>query len=160
MAKKSAGILVFRNKNNNVEVFLVHPGGPFFIKKDLGVWSIPKGEFEETEEPLVAAKREFYEETGFIPEGKFIELTPVRLKSGKQVAAWAVETDLDETNIKSNLFKMEWPPKSGKFKEFAEIDKGEWFDVSVAKEKINRNQAAFIEELVNLIKPVKTRTEK
>lgn len=148
MAKKSAGILLYRFKKGSPEVFLVHPGGPFFIKKDEGVWSIPKGEYNESEEPLAAAKREFFEETGIKVDGKFIELAPVRLKSGKVVIAFALDHDIDASQVKSNSFEIEWPPKSGKMKSFPEIDRGEWFTVEIAKQKINPAQRLLIDELV------------
>ena len=147
MPKQSAGILLFRKINNQLEIFLVHPGGPFFKNKDLGVWSIPKGEFLDDEDALVAAKREFLEETGQSIDGNFILLKPVILKSGKKVYAWAVEGDIDHEIIVSNLFEMEWPPKSGKKQSFPEIDRADWFDVEKAKLKINPAQTAFIDEL-------------
>lgn len=146
MQKKSAGILLYRIHHNISEVLLVHPGGPFWAKKDLGVWSIPKGEFEPGENPLDAAKREVEEETGIKVEGPFIELTPVKLKSGKLIYAWAVQGDVDIANISSNEFEMEWPPKSGKKKSFPEIDKAAWFTLPEAKNKINGGQAPLIEE--------------
>ena len=146
MAKQSAGLVVFRKQKNELQFFLVHPGGPFFARKDAGAWSIPKGEFDDSEEALAAAKREFKEETGIAMEGKFISLTPVKLKSGKQVHAWAVEGDLDETTIASNTFEIEWPPKSGKQKTFPEIDKAGWFNLKEAKEKINPAQVALLDE--------------
>lgn len=146
MAKKSAGILLYRVRKK-IEVLLVHPGGPFFIKKDAGAWSIPKGEPGEDEDPLVAAKREFKEETGHAVKGNFIELSPIKQAGGKIVHCWAVEGDIDETKIESNLFELEWPPKSGKKKEFPEVDKAAWFTIEEAKVKINPKQAALIEEL-------------
>ncbi|MGZ4034172.1 MAG: NUDIX domain-containing protein, partial [Bacteroidia bacterium] len=137
MSKKSAGILLFRfNNNNSPEVFLVHPGGPFWSKKDIGAWSIPKGEFDN-EAPLEAAKRDFEEETGVTVDGKFIELSPLKQKSGKIIYAWALPGDIDATKIESNLFELEWPYKSGNKKWFPEIDKAEWFSITEAKEKIN-----------------------
>jgi predicted NUDIX family NTP pyrophosphohydrolase len=148
MPNQSAGILLYRKVNNNLQIFLVHPGGPFFKNKDLDSWSIPKGEFLEAEEPLAAAKREFEEETGQAISGDFIALDPVRLKSGKKIYAWAVEGDINHETIFSNLFEMEWPPKSGKKQSFPEIDRAEWFEVNEAKLKINGTQAAFIEELI------------
>ena len=148
MIKQSAGILLYRLKKGSLEVFLVHPGGPFFVKKDLGAWSVPKGEFEDDEDALVAAKREFLEETGVAVDGEFRALTPVRLKSGKVVSAFALEHDIDGSKIKSNSFEMEWPPKSGKMKSFPEIDRGDWFDVTMARQKINPAQVALIEELL------------
>ena len=123
MAKQSAGILLYRKNNKQPEVFLVHPGGPFFKNKDSGVWSVPKGEFTDDEDALGAAKREFLEETGHAVDGKFIELSPVVLKSGKKVYAWAVEGDIDHENIKSNTFEIEWPPKSKRVQSFPEIDR-------------------------------------
>jgi len=149
--KQSAGILLYRRKNNGVEFFLVHPGGPFWAKKDAGAWSIPKGEFID-EDPLEAAKREFLEETGKMPAFKhFIKLSPVKLKSGKTVHAWGAEGDVDETTIRSNTFQLEWPPKSGKIIQVPEVDKAGWFTPDKATEKINSSQAAFITELANLV---------
>ena len=150
MAIQSAGILLYRKTACKTEVFLVHPGGPFFKNKDLGAWSIPKGEFLDDEDALAAAKREFEEETGKAIEGDFFELKPVRLKSGKTVYAWAVEGDIDHEAITSNLFEMEWPPKSGKKQSFPEIDRAGWFEVDEAKLKINGAQAGFIEELIKI----------
>jgi predicted NUDIX family NTP pyrophosphohydrolase len=151
MAKKSAGILLYRIKNKFLELFLVHPGGPFWTKKDDGAWSIPKGEFEDDEDPLDAAKREFEEETGIKISGEFIQLNSIKQKSGKTVYAWAVKGDTDPEKIKSNNFEIEWPPKSGKMKTFPEIDKAAWFNMSEAKKKINEAQAALIKELENII---------
>ncbi|HZV68929.1 MAG TPA: NUDIX domain-containing protein [Saprospiraceae bacterium] len=147
MAKQSAGILLYRFHNKKLEVLLVHPGGPFWAKKDAGAWSIPKGEFEENESPFNAALREVEEELGFTPKGNFIPLTPIKQKSGKLVHAWAVESNFDETKLRSNTFEMEWPPRSGKKMEFPEIDKAEWFDVGKAREKILVGQVALINEL-------------
>jgi len=147
MTKQSAGILLYRVKNKLLEVFLVHPGGPFWQKKDAGVWSIPKGEFAVGEDPLEAGKREFTEETGISLSGYFMELTPVKQKSGKLIYAWAIEGDIDHATISSNTFKMEWPPKSGNFQEFPEVDKGEWFSFNESKEKIIPSQFLLIEEL-------------
>src|SRR5688572_30502850 len=121
MSKKSAGILLFR-RNEQSEVFLVHPGGPFFLNKDKGSWSIPKGEFE-SEEPLEAATIQFLEETGTLLPGPFIALSPIKQKSGKMVYAWAMEGNIDESQLKCNTFTIEWPPRSGKYQEFPEVDK-------------------------------------
>jgi predicted NUDIX family NTP pyrophosphohydrolase len=151
MAKQSAGILLYRKKGRQLEVFLGHPGGPFWAKKDTGSWSVPKGEYEEGEEPLQAAIREFEEETGFRPSGDFIQLATIRQKGHKTVRCWAVEGDLDADGIVSNLFEMEWPPRSGKIKTFPEIDRAAWFPVGIAREKINERQAGFIDELVKRI---------
>ncbi len=154
MAKKSAGILVYRIKNHQPEVFLGHPGGPFFKNKDLGVWSIPKGEFDENEEPLIAAQREFKEETGSDIQGDFLPLKPVKYKNGKIVYAWAVEGDLDPSTLECNTFSLEWPPKSGKIIQVPEIDKVEWFTITVALKKIIPAQAPLIEELMTRISVV------
>ena len=147
MPKKSAGILVYHKNKEEYEVLLVHPGGPFWAKKDLNSWSIPKGEFEDDEEPLGAAKREFEEETGFKIEGEFIEQPPVKQPSGKLIYSWAVEGDIDASKVKSNLFKMEWPPRSGAFKEFPEIDRAEWFSFVTAEQKIVYGQIPILENL-------------
>src|SRR5262249_17953346 len=127
MAKKSAGLMLFRDLPAGLEVLLVHPGGPFWSKKDEGAWSIPKGEFEDGEQPLDAAIREFEEETGCRPVGEFLALDPVKQPSGKLIFAWAIPFDFDPSSLKSNTFAMEWPPKSGRQQEFPEIDQAEWF---------------------------------
>ena len=152
MAKQSAGILLYRFINNQLQVFLVHPGGPFFKNKDDGSWSIPKGEFADDENPLDAAKREFLEETGQIIHGNFTALTPIRQKGGKTVHAWAIEGDVDHKTIVSNTFEIEWPPRSGKKQTFPEIDKAAWFDTRLAKIKINAAQSELINELALKIK--------
>lgn len=147
--KKSAGILLYRIINKEPELFLVHPGGPFWAKKDSGAWSIPKGEFNDDEDALSAALREFEEETSIalsVDINKIIALNPVRLKSGKMVYAWAVEGDIDAEKIHCNTFELEWPPKSGKKITIPEIDKGGWFTLKEAKEKINPAQVALINE--------------
>jgi len=147
MSKQSAGILLYRLVDEQLQVFLIHPGGPFFKNKDDGAWSIPKGEFIEGEEALAAAKREFEEETGQKIDGEFIELTPVTLKSGKRVYAWAVEGDIDHETIVSNVFEIEWPPKSGRKQSFPEVDRAAWFDVETAKVKVNAAQVGLVDEL-------------
>jgi predicted NUDIX family NTP pyrophosphohydrolase len=147
-ARKSAGLLLYRRKPE-LEVFLVHPGGPFWAKKDLGAWSLPKGEFDDGEDPLEAARREFTEETGFPIDGDFRPLTPLRQKSGKTVFAWAVEGDCDPAELHSNLFTMEWPPRSGKTHEFPEVDRGGWFDLAEARRRIVPGQAGFLDELAS-----------
>jgi predicted NUDIX family NTP pyrophosphohydrolase len=151
MAKQSAGILLYRKTGGRIQILLVHPGGPFFKNKDAGAWSIPKGEFLDDEEPLAAAKREFEEETGQLVAGNFIRMEPVTIKSGKIIHAWAVEGDIDHETIMSNLFEMEWPPKSGKKHSFPEIDRAGWFELDEAREKINAGQLALIESLLNLV---------
>jgi predicted NUDIX family NTP pyrophosphohydrolase len=145
-SKKSAGILLFRLKTGQLEVFLVHPGGPFWARKDAGVWSIPKGEFEEGEEPRDAAIREFREETGINPSGNFIELQPLKQSSGKAIYAWALEMDCT-TAIKSNTFSLEWPKGSGQFKSFPEVDRAEWFSVEQARVKLLQGQIPFLDQL-------------
>jgi predicted NUDIX family NTP pyrophosphohydrolase len=145
--RKSAGILLFKKINQQLQVLLVHPGGPFWANKDLGAWSIPKGEFQETEEPLAAAVREMEEETGYKVQGPFLPLTPIKQKAGKLVMAWAVEGDFDANAIKSNTFKIQWPYKSGKWFSVPEVDKAGWFTVNEAKQKINLAQVSFIDEL-------------
>ena len=150
--RTSAGILLYRKKDKFIEVFLVHPGGPFWKGKEKGAWSIPKGEFTKGEDPLTVAKREFNEETGQLVDGAFIELQPIQQKGGKIVRAWAVEGDAEAENIVSNTFKQEWPYKSGKWITVPEVDKAGWFDVEQAKEKINPAQVAFIEELLKVLK--------
>lgn len=152
MPRKSAGLLVYQIKNGFVEVFLGHPGGPFFSKKDLGVWSIPKGEFA-SEKPLDAAKREFAEETGFKIKGKFTELRPVKQKSGKMVFAWAVEADLDATRIKSNTFLLEFPRGSGRGMEYPEIDRAGWFTLDDARQKILTYQLPLLADLERILGP-------
>lgn len=148
MHKNSAGLLLYRFNNKILEVLLVHPGGPFFTKKDSGAWSIPKGEFWEDENPLDAAKREFKEEIGAdVPDTDFIELSPIEQKNNKTVYSWAFQGDIDTSTIKSNTFELEWPPKSGKMRSFPEIDKGEWFTIATAKEKINIRQVPLLDEL-------------
>jgi len=148
MAKKqSSGLLLYRKYTNILEVFLVHPGGPFWKNKDEAAWSIPKGEFDENEEPLQAAIREFLEETGIAVSGEFIELQPVIQKGGKKVFAWAIEKDIDATTIRSNHFEIEWPPRSGKYQSFPEVDKGAWFAIDEARKKINSMQVTLINEL-------------
>ncbi len=146
---------MFRRGTHGVEVLLVHPGGPLWRKRDEGVWTIPKGEVDSGEELLAAARREFAEETGSSAASgttlKFIPLSPITQKSGKIVHAWAVEGDMETASIKSNLFSMEWPPKSGKFERFPEIDRGEFFDLRMAKKKIKAAQAPLLDELSRMI---------
>jgi predicted NUDIX family NTP pyrophosphohydrolase len=148
--KQSAGLLVYRETDNGIEIFLVHPGGPFYTKKDDGVWSIPKGEFDD-EDSLSAARREFEEETGQRIAGDFFQLQPIKQKGGKIVHAWAVEADIDADAINSNTFEMEWPPRSGKTARFPEIDRAAWFDPATAQQKIKPAQAALIDELLKRI---------
>lgn len=149
--RKSAGLLVFRKMNKAIEVFLVHPGGPFWKGKDLGAWSIPKGEFTDGEDPLAVAQREFKEETGQEISGDFIALKTIQQKGGKLVHAWAVEGDADADRIVSNTFRQEYPYKSGRWITIPEVDKAAWLGVDEARKKINPAQEAFLEELVQKI---------
>ena len=151
MARQSAGILLYRKVNDQPQVFLIHPGGPFFANKDNGAWSIPKGEFLGDEDPLDAAKREFLEETGHAIDGDFITLMPIQQKGGKKVYAWAVECDIDQETIVSNTFEIEWPPRSGKTKTFPEVDRAGWCSVDEAKIKINAAQVGLIDDLITKI---------
>jgi predicted NUDIX family NTP pyrophosphohydrolase len=152
MPKRSAGIVLYRLKNRELEIFLVHPGGPFWINKDAGAWSIPKGEIEEGEDPLAVAVREFKEETGQQITGDFEQLQPVKQKAGKIITAWAVKGNVDENRIISNTFEIEWPPKSGKMRAFPEIDKAEWFGIADARDKINPGQVGLLDELIHKLK--------
>jgi predicted NUDIX family NTP pyrophosphohydrolase len=150
MPERSAGILLYRHTGGKgIEVLLVHPGGPFFARRDAGAWSVPKGLYEDGEEPLAAARREFSEELGSTcPDGPAIDLGEVRQRSGKRVTAWAVEGDLDADAITSNTFTMEWPPRSGRTQEFPEVDRAGWFVLDEARVKILAAQAEFLERLV------------
>jgi predicted NUDIX family NTP pyrophosphohydrolase len=155
MAKKiSAGLLLYRRRGE-LEVFLVHPGGPFWAKKDAAAWSLPKGEIAEGEDPLDTAKREFTEETGFPIDGEFRQLTPVKQAGGKIVQAWAIEADCDAAQIRSNLFSLEWPPKSGKTQQFPEVDRAAWFNIPAARQRINPAQSGFLDQLTSLLGIVK-----
>ena len=147
MSKKSSGLLIYRLREGGLEVFLVHPGGPFWAKKELGAWSIPKGEHEVDEDPLDAACREFTEETGFPAKGPFLPLTPLKQKSGKVIRAFACEGEVNPENLNSNSFILEWPPRSGRFQEFPEVDRAAWFPLTEAKGKIHPGQEGFLKEL-------------
>ena len=151
MPKQSAGLLMFRRGRGELQVLLVHPGGPFWKNKDLGAWTIPKGEHEAGEEALVAAAREFHEETGIEPRGPFIALTPVKQAGGKVVAAWAFEGDSDAAAIRSNTFSLEWPRGSGRFQDFPEVDRAAWFSLDEARRKVLRGQVPLLEELASKI---------
>jgi predicted NUDIX family NTP pyrophosphohydrolase len=151
MQKQSAGILLYRIIDYKLEVFLVHPGGPFFKNKDEGSWSIPKGEFLDDEEALAAAKREFMEETGQAIDGEFIELGSITQKSGKVVYAWAIKGDINHETIVSNTCEIEWPPRSGKKLTIPEIDRAGWFEPAIATQKINPAQAELIDRLISVM---------
>src|SRR5580658_8591039 len=151
MPKRSAGLLMYRRRDSALEVFLVHPGGPFWAKKNLGAWSIPKGEYLDQEDPFEAAKREFEEETGFAPHGNFIELGDLKQPSGKLVRAWAFEGDCDPASLRSNTFQMEWPPRSGKTREFPEIDRAAFFTIEAAREKMHPAEFEFVTRLIGLL---------
>jgi predicted NUDIX family NTP pyrophosphohydrolase len=159
MGKRSAGLLMYRRHEDRLEVFLVHPGGPFWAKKDLGAWSISKGEYLEGELPLDAARREFQEETGFAVEGDFLELGTVQQASGKIVSAWAFEGDCDPSKLVSNLCQIEWPPRSGRRIEIPEVDRGGWFSIAEAKDRILKSQAPFLERLSRFLSDRETAGE-
>jgi len=145
-SKRSAGLLMYRRRDIGIEVFLVHPGGPLWAKKDQGAWTIPKGEYDD-EEPLIAAQREFNEETGFIASGNFIELGAVRQKSGKIVIAWAFEGDCDPIELVSNICEIEWPPRTGKRMEIPEVDRGRWYGLAEAHNYIRAEQGQLLDTL-------------
>jgi predicted NUDIX family NTP pyrophosphohydrolase len=153
MPKLGAGVLLYRYRNGRLEVFLVHPGGPFWAKKDLAAWSIPKGEYDAGEKPEDAAKREFQEETGFAIPGVMRELGVVKQAGGKIVSAWCCEGDCDPADLISNTFVMEWPPHSGRKSEFPEVDRGAWFSLAAAREQILKSQAPLLEKLEQLLSP-------
>jgi predicted NUDIX family NTP pyrophosphohydrolase len=152
MVKRSAGLLMYRWKQDEVEVFLVHPGGPYWATKDQGVWTIPKGEYDDGEEPFAAAKREFFEETGFTADGEFVSLGEVRQKNGKIVTAWAFQGDCDAALLQSNTCEIEWPPKSGKRLQIPEIDRGRWFTMNDAHRHIRPDLNELLLRLMSLIK--------
>ncbi len=147
MPKHSAGLLLYRLRERGIEVLLVHPGGPFWAKKDLGAWSIPKGEHSMDEDPLAAARREFEEETGSAIDGEFVGLGQIRQAGGKLVSAWAVEGDFDPANLRSNQFQMQWPPRSGRMIDVPEVDRGAWFTLSEAHDRILSSQRPFLDRL-------------
>jgi predicted NUDIX family NTP pyrophosphohydrolase len=152
MPKRSAGLLMFRRTKSELEVFLVHPGGPFWAGKHQGAWTVPKGEYMDGEEPLDAARREFAEETGFQPKGEFIDLGTVTQRSGKVVRAWAFEGDCDPQKLVSNSCLIEWPPRSGKMIEIPEVDRGGWFNLQGARTAILKSQQPFLDVLAARLK--------
>ncbi len=152
MKRRSAGLLMYRIRDGVPQVLLIHPGGPFWTRKDAGAWSIPKGEYDDDEDPLTAAKREFVEETGFVPGATFVELQPIRQAGGKKVMAWAFEGDCDPSQMVSNTFEIEWPPRSGRMATFPEADKAAWFDLETARGKMHVGQLPFLEELDTVIR--------
>lgn len=151
MPQISAGLLMYRTRSDQWEVLLVHPGGPFFKNKDLGAWSIPKGEVEPDEDYLACAQREFTEELGFQAAGNFLALTPIKQKGGKIVHAWAIQGDCDLSQFASNTFTLEWPPRSGQHQTFPEVDRADYFPLDIAKQKINAAQVKLIEELEEVL---------
>jgi predicted NUDIX family NTP pyrophosphohydrolase len=156
--QQAAGLLLFRRALGALEVLLVHPGGPLWARKDDGAWSIPKGEVEPDEDALAAARREVEEETGARPSGTFIALSPVRQTGGKIVHVWAIESDFDPASLKSNLFEMEWPPKSGNRRSFPEVDRAAWFDLETAERKILPSQAVVLQHLQERLTETGVRT--
>ncbi len=155
MPKRSAGLLLYRRRAGAIEVFLVHPGGPFWAKKDLGAWSIPKGEYADSEDPMSAARREFQEETGFAAPNQLVELGELKQSGGKLVSAWAGEGDCDPTRLVSNLCAIEWPSRSGRRIEIPEVDRGEWFAVADAQQRILKSQQPFLERLAQQLSLLK-----
>jgi len=153
MARQAAGILLYRESSRGLEVLLVHPGGPYWAGKDLGSWSIPKGEFGADEAPLDAARREFEEETGTAVDGRFIALRPVRQPGGKLVFAWALRGDFDPQTLRSNTFTLQWPPGSGRQQAFSEVDRAAWFDVGTARGRIHRGQVPLLDQLLQHLAP-------
>lgn len=151
MPRFSAGLLLYRRSHNQLEVFLVHPGGPFWAKKNLGAWSIPKGEYSPEEDPLTAAKREFQEETGLVLDGHVVALGAQKQAGGKIICAWALEADFDHSGLKSNTFLLEWPPRSGRMVEFPEVDRWEWFSIDEAKKHILAGQSTFLDRLIETV---------
>jgi predicted NUDIX family NTP pyrophosphohydrolase len=152
LPKQAAGILLYRQTTHGLEVLLAHPGGPLWTRKDFGAWTIPKGQFGADESALAAARREFEEEMGSPAHGAFAELGSIRQPSGKIIHAFAAESDFDVTTVKSNLFTLEWPPKSGKKGEFPEIDRAEWFVIEEARKRILKGQEPFLDRLLTLLK--------
>lgn len=155
MAERSAGLLVYRRRSSGVEVFLAHPGGPFWARKDDHAWSIPKGLYDENENPLTAAKREFEEETSMRIDGRFLPLGEFRQPGGKLVTAFAVEADVDETRVISNRFEIEWPPHSGRRQSFPEIDRAQWFDLATAAHKMHKGQIPILQALAKQLEIVR-----
>ena len=151
MPKQAAGILLYRKSRTGIEVLLAHPGGPLWARKDYGVWTLPKGQFTDGELPLDAAKREFEEEMGTAPTGEFQTLGTLKQPSGKVIHVWAAESDFDAAGVKSNLFSMEWPPKSGRMSEFPEVDRAGWFPIDQARIRILKGQAPFLDRLLALL---------
>jgi predicted NUDIX family NTP pyrophosphohydrolase len=152
LSARSAGIVLHRRRGDDLEVLLVHPGGPLWARRDAGVWSIPKGEYADGEEPLAAARREFAEELGTpAPDGEALELGEIRQKSGKRVQAWALPGDLDAAQIQSNTFSMQWPPRSGRLQEFPEVDRAQWFGLAEAREKLNPAQVELLDRLSHIL---------
>jgi predicted NUDIX family NTP pyrophosphohydrolase len=151
MSKRSAGLLLYRRNECGLEVFLVHPGGPYWSKKDLGAWSVPKGEYTDAEDPLAAARREFLEETGFAVDGVYVALGSIRQTGGKIVSVWALEGDCDPSKLTSNLCQLQWPPRSGKTIEFPEVDRGAWFPLHEAHDRILASQAPMLLRLVEAV---------
>jgi len=152
MAKSSAGILMYRYADGELQVLLVHPGGPYWRAKDEGAWSIPKGEYDPDEDPLAAAIREFQEETGAVPCGDFIALLPIKQPDGKTVTAFAVQGDFDPSSLRSNTFTIEWPPRSGRMQEFPEVDRAQWFSIAEAERRLLKGQIPLLWQLAEAVR--------
>ena len=152
MAKQAAGILLYRRGPRGLEVLLAHPGGPLWARKDLGAWTLPKGQFTDDERPIAAAKREFEEEMGSPPAGEFVEIGSIKQPSGKVVHAFVAESEFDVSTVQSNLFSLEWPPKSGQHAQFPEVDRAGWFTIDEARQKILKGQQPFLDRLLALLK--------
>lgn len=155
MPRRSAGLIMYRHKPHGLEVFLVHPGGPFFVNKDVGAWTIPKGEYADDEPPLRAARREFQEETGFTASEPFVDLGSIKQAGGKIVAAWAFEGDCDPEKLISNHCQIEWPPRSGRHIEIPEVDRGAWFSLEDARQRIKSTQIPLLDRLSKALNPAK-----
>ena len=155
MPRRSAGLIMYRHKPHGLEVFLVHPGGPFFVNKDVGAWTIPKGEYADDEPPLRAARREFQEETGFTASEPFLDLGSIKQAGGKIVAAWAFEGDCDPEKLISNHCQIEWPPRSGRHIEIPEVDRGAWFSLEDARQRIKSTQIPLLDRLSKALNPAK-----
>ena len=156
MGKQAAGILLYRHGPRGLEVLLAHPGGPLWARKDLGAWTLPKGQFNGDEQPIAAARREFEEEMGSPPAGEFVEIGSIKQPSGKVIHAFVAESDFDVSTVRSNLFLLEWPPRSGQRVQFPEVDRAAWFSIEEARKRILKGQEPFLDRLLTLLKATAT----